>query len=301
MADATSFLQGIAPLVAKINSDYPQLAPYLQNPEIAQIILEGASKNMTPTQFQGAIQASTWYKTKAPSERTWITTQLIDPARAGQLEGETSVRVRQIANQLGLRLTGAQVDLFAHGALQGGYDKDANELQRQLADFGRNQKLAPGQILATQQQMQKTASDYGIPIGGQALKAWATQVNDGSQTMQGFQAYAASQAKLAYPPLAKEIDQGLTIKQIGDPYAQIAATTLGIDPNSVDWSDPKWQKALQGRSKEGDYRGPMSHLDWKQTIMQDPAYAYAKSENGQTDAYHLMNTLKSAFGLNVLA
>lgn len=300
MADATSFLAGIAPLVAKIQSDYPQLAAYLQDPEIAQIILEGASKNMTPTQFQGAIQASTWYKTKAPSERTWITTQLVDPARAGQLEGETSIRVRQIANQLGLRLTGAQVDLFAHGALQGGYDKDANELQRQLADFGRNQKLAPGQILATQQQMQKTAADYGVPLGGQTLRAWATQVNDGSQTMQGFQSYAAQQAKLAYPPLAKQIDQGLTVRQIGDPYAQIAGQALGIDPNSINWSDPKWQKALQGRSKEGDYRGPMDHLSWKQTIMTDPTYGYSKSENGQTDAYHLMNTLKGAFGLQVL-
>lgn len=299
MADATNFLQSIAPLVERIKKDFPSLLPYLSDPALAEIILEGAAGQYTPEKFTSAVQGSEWYRTKAPSERQWIITKLVDPARAAQLESQATVQVRQLASQFGVPLTSAQLDLFVNGALQGGWD--AAEIQRQLVNYSQTQRLSPGQITATQDQLKATAAAYAIPLSDQTLSHWATQINNGSQTTQGFQDYAQQQAKLAFPSLAKQIDSGLTVKQIGDPYAQIAAQTLGIDPNTVDWSDPKWQKALQSRDKDGNISGPQDHLQWKQTLMTDDAYGYAHSEGGQSAAYDLKGALSSAFGLNVLA
>lgn len=298
MADAgASFLQGIAPLVATINAQYPQLAPYLQNPEIAQILLEGAAKGQTPDQFQGALQASNWYRSKPPSEREWIVTQLIDPARAAQLQAQTSVQVNQLASEFGVHLDSNQVNLFTQGALAGSWD--ATEIQRRIVNFSQTQKLAPGQILATQQGLQSTAASYALPVAAGTLRDWATKINNGSQTTQGFTSYAQQQAKILYPSLAKQIDAGQTVKQIGDPYAQIAASTLGIDANSVDWSNPKWSAALQGTpAKAGEPAAPMSLQQWQQTLMTGPQYGFSHSTQGQTDAYNLVNTLKQGFGVN---
>lgn len=300
MADAgtTSFLQSIAPLVEKIKTDYPSLLPYLQDPEIAEIILEGAANNDTPTAFQAAIQGSKWYTSKAPSERQWIVTKLVDPGRASQLEAQTSVQIRQLASTYGIPLTSAQVDYFTTGALDGGWD--ANEIQRQVVNYGSTRQLRPGQITATQDQLRATASSYAIPVSDQALKSWATQINDGNQTTQGFQSYAAQQAKLAFPGLEKQIDSGLTVKQIGDPYAQIAAQQLGIDPNTIDFSDPKWHAALQGQDANGNPAGPLTHLQWQQKILVDPTYGFASSQQGLSDAYNLKQSIMQSFGTQVV-
>lgn len=317
MADAgATFLRSLAPtaavfaktnpgqdfgaLISRIASDYPQLAPYLSNPEIAQILLEAAKNNPTAAQFQGAVQGSEWYRSKPPSERTWITTQLIDPARASQLSAQAAVRLHQAARIAGVNLTPDQFAKLTDQALAGGWDTDANEIQRRLVDMGRTQTLGPGQITATQDQLRATASNYAIPVSDTALRNWAVRINDGSQTAAGFEEYARSQAKLAFPTLAKQIDTGLTVKQIGDPYAQIAAQTLGINPDGIDWSKPKWQAALQGRDAKGEMTGPLDHLAWQQKLTTDKAYGYDQSQNGLSSAYQLVNTLATGFGQQVI-
>lgn len=295
MADAgADFLKGIAPIIDQIKTNYPQLVPYLADPQLLSLFAEGMSKQMTSAQFQGFILASDWHRNTPPSARQWLSTQLLEPARAAQLKAQTSTQVQQIGTTVGVPLTTQQVDFLSQAALQEGWN--ATEIQRRIISQSAQAKLQPGQILATQGQLQQTASSYGIPISTNTLGTWARQINDGSQTTAGFQSYAAQQAKLAFPTLAKQIDSGLTVKQIGDPYAQIAGQTLGIDPNTVDWSQPKWQKALQAQDAQGNITGPMDHLSWEKTIRTDPTYGYSRSEQGQTDAYSLVNALKQGMG-----
>jgi hypothetical protein len=110
-----------------------------------------------------------------------------------------------------------------------------------------------------------------------------------------FTDYVKEQAKSLHPGLASAIDRGVTVKAYVDPYAQVAAQTLDVSPDSIDFvHDPKYQKALFQKDPKTGENTAMSLADWGTYLRTLPDYAKTRGANQM--AAQFGNSLLQTFG-----
>lgn len=281
-------------VTAEIIKRYPEFSGMAQIPEIRDLIERAAQTGLSNSDLQAELWNTQWWKDTPQSSRVWQGLKLSDPAQASQQARQMSSEVIATGHALGLDLTPAEVAWYSEFASGQGWDVPT--LTRNMLDSQARNEFHAGTIASTQDALHATASDYGISVSNPNAFQWAKQIAEGQQTTAGFTDWAKNQAKNAYPTLAKELDAGLTINQIGDPYKQAAAQTLGIDPATISFTDAKWQRALQARDAKGNLTGPMTTMDWQRTLMSDPAYGYDRSANGRDAALQMGQQLSKTFG-----
>lgn len=285
------------PRIQDIVDRFPEFATMLQIPEIADLLVKASApgNNWTPEYFREQLWHTKWWKSTPESARQWQTRKLVDPATAGLQARQLSANIIGTAQSLGINLTPGEVAWYTEFAGQEGWDETM--LTRAIVDTHKQGKYHAGTVNATKDSLKGIAADYGIKVSDASAFKWATNIATGRQTQDGFQDFARNQAKGAFPQLIKEIDSGLTVKQIADPYMQQAADLLGLNPETMLLSDPKWQRALHGNDVKGNPTGRMSMQDWQRHIMTDPSYGYGRSANGRLAALQLRDSLAKTFGL----
>jgi hypothetical protein len=107
----------------------------------------------------------------------------------------------------------------------------------------------------------------------------------------GFEDIMREQAKVLYPPIAKQLDAGMTVSQYMAPYMQIASTELGIPTQAMNTTDPKWTKVLTGPSGQ-----PMNADEWQRTIRNDPSYRWNQTQNAKSMAADLAAQMAQTMG-----
>ena len=142
----------------------------------------------------------------------------------------------------------------------------------------------------------KATQDYLVPVSDQTKQTWAQQIMSGYSSPNDYLEYAKTQAKSLFPSLAGAIDQGLTVSDYADPYRQLASQTLGINPNSVSFLDPKWRKAIDQVDPKTGNRTVMTLADWTTMLKKDPAYGWDKTPQAATEAANLTTKLAQMFG-----
>jgi hypothetical protein len=135
-----------------------------------------------------------------------------------------------------------------------------------------------------------------VPISDQAQQKWASDLMQGKVNDNDYMNYLKEQAKSLFPSMGAAIDSGVTPSQYTDPYKQIAAQTLQVPPDSVNFSDPKWGKALFQIDPKTGARTAMSLADWGKTLRSDPVYGYAKTPAAQSQAADFAENILNTFG-----
>lgn len=105
-------------------------------------------------------------------------------------------------------------------------------------------------------------------------------------------------AKTMFPSVAGQLNynpegQSNDVRTLLGPYINSAAQMLGVNPDTVDMTDPKWQKGLTG----GANGGQMSMDEWNKTIASDPQYGYQYSQTGLDRAASVAMSVRNMFGL----
>ena len=159
----------------------------------------------------------------------------------------------------------------------------------------------PGQGPNTQgspiaDQLKQVASEYLVPISDQVIQQWGQNIASGQVDLNGFTSYMKEQAKSLFPGLTAAIDSGQTVKQYTDPYRQKAAQVLEINPDSIDFSQPQWEKALQQIDPKTGERVSMSLSDWGMELRSNPLYGYSKTQGAKTQAYDSVLNLATRLG-----
>lgn len=289
--------EGAAPrsaLTQQIIERFPEFATILGIPDVANLI-ETLPPGASSAYFQEQLWHTKWWKDTPESSRTWQARKLVDPATAGQQSKLMAANVIAAASSLGIDLSPGEVAWYTEFANGEGWDEMA--LTRAIVDTHKAGRYHAGTVNATGDALRGIAADYGVKLSDASAFKWATQIATGRQTNDGFTDWARNQAKASFPQLEREIDAGLTVRQVADPYIQAAADTLGLNPATMMLTDPKWQRALQHRDAQGKLAGPMSTQDWQRHIMTDPQYGYGKSANGQMAALELRDSLGKTFGI----
>ena len=103
---------------------------------------------------------------------------------------------------------------------------------------------------------------------------------------------AKDSAKIMYSQFSDQFDKGYTMDDIFEPYRNIAAKTLEINPDDIKVNDPKFQvvfnKKADGTSMTAD--------DFIYLLRKDPKYGWGKTRQAKDMAANLIQTLEKAWG-----
>lgn len=296
----TSWIQAaatanLAPWMNEVKSKYPAQAPYLGNPEIAALLKQAVDEKWPPDVLQSHLEASQWWKSHSPQQRQWNLLNQTDPAAALQsVQGEFDA-IRSSASNLGLRLSSGDMMTLAVQSLSLGWtQQQLNEHMVSAHQGG----IAGGSMGVTRDQLKSIADDYLLPASDQTLDQWTKRIAAGNTTPDVFKDQMSRQAMSRYqdPGIKEALAHGMTIKDFADPYVQMAAQTLGMNPNDIDLLQTKWSQALDHVDDKNGVRRAMTMNEWEQKIKMDPTYGYDSSKNGIAEASQLVGQLRQQFG-----
>ena len=140
------------------------------------------------------------------------------------------------------------------------------------------------------QEVRKVYGDYFVNADEDAIKNYAT----GATTLEDIRRQSRELAKYLYPALTPMLDQGLTVKNIADQYANIAAETLELPANTINMMDPKYRVAFDVR--EGDKSRTMTIGEFQSKLKTDPTYGWQYTKSANQQAMDLATTIARAFG-----
>lgn len=264
-------------------------------PEVATLLQNAVANDWSNEKFQYELSQTTWFKTTSSSARAWDLSEQSDPASAQQKVDNQAAQIKAKALTLGVRLDDTSVAKLAKDSLRGGWDETTitNSIGSQaMQSTAGVSQLRSGYIGQT---LRQTAADYGISLSDDTFNQFVNKVATGQESQNSFQQYALQMAKSLFPGIAAQLDAGQTYKQIVDPYKQTAAQILEMNPENIDFVDPKWSKAVTFVTDKGEQR-PMNYNEWGDYLRQTRSFGYEFTSEAQTRAYGVANDLARLFG-----
>ena len=264
-------------------------------PELTELIKNAVSQKWSNSKFTYELQQTNWYKSTSASTRTWDTNKKLDPASAQQQIDTRSASIREAALNLGVSLDDATIAKLSEDSLRGNWDQQIlnNSIGAEASKTSAGMSGLRTGFLG--QQLKQTASDYGVQLSDQTFNMWVEKVARGEENAKSFQQYALNTAKALFPSITAQLDQGLTFQQITDPYKQAAARTLEINPETIDFTDPKWSKAITFTTDKGEQR-PMNSNEWGNYLRSERSLGYEYTNEARSRAYQVTSGLANLFG-----
>lgn len=104
----------------------------------------------------------------------------------------------------------------------------------------------------SQQQIVDYAAANGLKLSDKFIRNQVKNIADGTHTVEETLKFLRdNHTKVLYPAFSEEIDKGLNMMDIAEPYITAAANTLELDPNAVDINDPAVRKMMQATGPDG--------------------------------------------------
>ena len=280
---------------------YPEYYALVKNvPEIANLLKQylGDGGEWSETKFLAELRKTNWYKTTTASAREWDMAAGLDPATYQTKVDNKTETIRKQALDLGFRISEKKLRQLALDSLRLGWSDQflTNAIGMVVVEGG-----DPGATQLRQgyygQQIRGIARDYGVTLNDDTLMSFANKMAVGEETVGSFQDYAMTIAKSLYPTLSEQFDLGRTFGDLTSNYRQIAADTLEIDANSIDFTDPQWAVAVtyQPDPKTGEQR-MMNLSEWGDYIRKNRSFGYEYTDDAKQKAYKVANELANLFG-----
>jgi len=172
-------------------------------------------------------------------------------------------------------LTPDQLESFTKRIYDSGNDKDANIINKELS-YLINYK--PGTALGGAagdklQELRKTAAANGFDLDkdfGSSINTWLQRLAVG-ESVTTFENVIRAQAKLGLPDkVAGLLDQGVNLDAIYSPYKKLMASTLEVNPETIQLNDSTLRSAI-GPDKE------MSLYDFQRQLRKDARWQYTNN------------------------
>lgn len=277
-----------------VRANYGYEAAFLDDPVIGPILRTAAKNNYDQAQLLGLIYrtpaAKAWWTHNSDTKRQWDAEAKLDPAAHRQKIANQQAQILALAGQDGFNLDPTRAAKIANDSLAYGWSTD--QIKEAVAHEYRYDPSASNETVAN---IKQDAYNYAVPISDQAIQTWAQKIMGGTATPDDFKAYAQQQAKSLYPTISAALD-GVDTQTYADPYKQIAARELGVNPDSINLLEPKWQRALMTVNPDGS-RTPMTLDQWTTTLRSDPQYGWGNTVEAQNAVSSKAATTISSMGL----
>lgn len=279
-----------------LTSEFGWAATFLDDPELGPLLRRAVGPPRWSTdKLRREIEKTNWWKTRSDSQRAWDQQAAVKPGETTKRVEAQSIGIRQIVSQYGGTLSDEQVAELATRSLRDGWNT-TQVLQAVAAELVKGTDASGGvRFGITGRSVRDTARRFGVPLSDMAADEWATKIATGQVFQDDFENWARTQAKGLYPSLSAEIDRGLDVATITDPYRQIVSSTLGISPETVNFADPKWNAALN--FDDGKGRRMMTLYEWGRHLRTNEEYGYDRTPNAVNKAYQITDRLGKMFGV----
>ena len=273
-----------------INSD-PSLKELFYN-DVYLPILNGKSP-VDPAKFKADLQNTNWFKNYAEPAREAEAIKSGDPATwAVSVQAATDLINRE-ATAAGYTITPEQATTLAEFALhKSGGKAEAisgltlTDVQLQLKNVGKI-NASGGQAATDVSTLKAFAGDYAIAhlYNDATLTGWADQIAKGKTTLAAVEKQMKDTAISSYSALAPQINAGLTVKSIISPYTQLYGTTLEVDPNAQDLSDPTFANTIFTKdAKDPNIQVLKPLWQYQSDLKKDPRWAYTDNARQSLDS-----------------
>jgi hypothetical protein len=282
---------------------YPEYWAIIQTiPEIAKLLKQAYDEQweVGGAKFQAALEATNWWKTTTAAARLWDINSSRDPATYQSYVDQRAEEINQQALNLGIRLSESQLQKLSLDSLRQGWEGNSQLITNAIGMVA----TTSGSQGATQlregyygQSVRQIANNYGVSIADETFNSFVNKIAVGTETLDSFQDYALNIAKALYPALREQFDAGRSFADAVSPYREIAAATLELNPNDIDFMDPLWATPItyMPDPSTGEQR-LMNLREWGQELRTNKAYGYEFTNQARENAYKITSDLANLFG-----
>ena len=278
----------------------PSYTPYLQVPEINELLARALNEGWSGERIQAEVQNTTWWRTTPASARNALNLAVTDPATYLLDAFNRADRMRQ-----SVLPTGVAVDpmkLVAYTQLGQFLGLNEQQIMERYVLYESPQSYSDagvaGQLGDMTAQVQAKAGEWGVPVSQQTAYDLGRNVVAGRYDQAWIDDYMRDQARSVYSnnkSVLDAIDQGLTVKQFASPYMDMAAKELELNPADLSLMEEKWARPLRQVNENGE---SMTLYDWQRVLRKEPTYGYDQTTGARTQSAELQGGLLKKFGAN---
>lgn len=281
---------------------YPQLAWAANDPGLAPLIAN--MENMSEAEFMAAAFNSSFYKSFGESIRAWEALKWSDPATYNERIWRGTATVMDIAGRMGHNVyagNGSWLWGVTENALKYGWDENQiiDHLVAQIGPW-QNQQDQAGAVYVAKNAVIDSARQWGLPMSEATAWEWGKRMLAGDMSLEELTPMLQEQAKSLYrnnETLVKAIEQGVTVVQFAQPYLEIAARELGVNPATFDLTDSKWNKALSQTDPSSGTVRPLTMEEWTKVLRTDPIYGWDYSSTARQQGAKFVSGTLERLGL----
>lgn len=270
-------------------------------PEVKKVIDQWLGMNGTPDRLQAMIRGTKWYRTHSESERSGLLLKETDPREFARRMDAMRTHVRGMYTGMagGRNLSDAYVNNFASQAMLLGWSDEQlkSTLARSINYSGmlKNDQLG-GQAGQLQDFITRTAADYGIKVSGGYVTNMVKYAMQGVHDQDSIRGDLLKQAKIKYRGFSDDLDRGMTMNDIAEPYKQTYAQLLELNPNEVNLDDGLIQRALTRLDDKTGKPKPMAVWELQDQVRNDPRWM--QTNNARDSIMAVGHKLLSDMGLS---
>jgi len=280
---------------------------YNAEPDVAAIIKYAYENEELANDTWKKIQSTKWYLNLQPGEYSYnagVATQ--DKAFLAKVDAQKAAINKQAAES-GYSLTDEQLTGLTTDSLKGMWDPAT--LTKKIGESVVSGAAGGGEVMAkvptgkapTALQAGSDAASlkalsraYGLSLSDSDIEGYTQSIVSGNITAQQVKDQFRNQAKSLYPALSSQLDSG-TVADATSTYRSIAASTLGIDGSSIDFTDAtKFGKLLTYQDPKSGENRLMNSTEWTQYLRALPEWGNTSEAKSQYSG--IIDTVSKIFG-----
>lgn len=277
-------------------ADYGWSYAFLQdNPQLKKVFDQAIENTWSPQRFIAEIQDTTWFKKHADTWRQAVYLQATDPKTYDKRVTQIRQNLADRAGALGLEVGKGTLQKWADQAMRFGWDdaKINNHLARQVKIMGDN--TVGGDLASTQESINRWAIDNGVKVNKKTMQSWLREIVRGNSTFEEYKQYITKMAVAQHPNWGKELNAGMSVAEIAEPYRNVAAQMLEMSPKDIDLNGKLLKRALSYKKDDGTYDS-MPLYDFEDMLRQDPRWQ--KTDQAKESYLETGSAVLRMFGLS---
>lgn len=264
------------------------------NPELKKLFGSAVKETWTAAKFQAEVRNTTWWKNTSEAARKAQALESSDPATYAAQLAATRLQVEQAAAAMGASIPEAKMGEIVKTVINTGMDEGwLREILGEYVKFTEDGTMK-GEAGMHEYVMREYAAKQGVKLTDDALKQQAQMIVKRLATAEDFKAQVREQAKSAFPGYAEQIDAGMTLKDLAEPYQNVMAKVLELPGGSVEIDDPIIKNAMNGVNKEGKPIG-MTLPQFTDILKSDPRWR--RTTGARNDAMSAASKVLQDMGL----
>lgn len=265
-------------------------------PELKKLFSEAVSGGWSKEMFQAKLRDTKWFKGTSAEERKYLLEMSADPASAQQRWDLTNLKMRQLANKLGIQenwFTWEKIHEATRGMIYKGWD-DASA-RYFLGQFVDMRWVQEGEAGESYDALHQYAYSMGVELSNDWYGERSRNVARGIATLQDYKNEIGNLAKAQFPQWTAQIDAGQSVADIAQPYLQSMANILELPAGSVNLFDSTIKKALSYTDSRTLEKGAKPLWQFENELRSDPRWK--KTKNAQDSLMGVAHQVLADFGV----